>query len=198
VPITFVDDGQASASLQQVAQDVATILTPSEEILYVALQNVTAMSIKKDSAVATSNRLILFRPSVFGSRSFSDFLWEDVQNVTLKDGMLSSELPVELIDGRAETLGGLDKGQARRFYGICQQKEQEWREKRRIRDLEEARARAGGIHLGSPGMMSGAAAPSSAEDPVEKLKRAKALLDAGLISEVEYETLKAKIIASLS
>ena len=196
------DDAGApgSASHEQVARDVATILTANEQILHVAIQNATALSVKKDSAVATSNRLILYRPSVFGGTRFSDFLWEDVQNIRLEEGMLSSELRVELVDGRADTLGGLDKEQARRFYGVCQQKEQEWREKRRIRDLEEARARSGGVHFGAPGVMADTPTSGSvpAEDPVEKLRKAKALLDEGLISEVEYETLKAKIIASLS
>lgn len=61
-------------------------------------------------------------------------------------------------------LDGPDKDQAKRLYGICQQMEQKWREKRRIREMEEARARAGGIVMGAP-----AAAP--AEDPVGKLPR---------------------------
>lgn len=197
VPIVHMDPGQDSAALRRVAGDVATILTPNEQILFVVLQNRTAITLKKDSAVATSNRLLLYRPSVFGGRNFSDYLWEDVKNVELKDGMFSSELHVELMDGRTDVLGGLDKGQARRFYGIAQQKEQEWREKRRIRDLEEARARAGGVHFGGAVGQSGGAA-GSAEDPVERLAKAKAMLDQGLITEAEYETLKAKIIASMT
>jgi hypothetical protein len=88
-------------------------------------------------------------------------------------------------------MGNLDKAQVRRLYGISQQKEQEWREKRRIRDMEEARARSGGVHFAPQ-----AAATPGADDPVQKLAKAKAMLDQGLITEPEYESLKAKIIAS--
>jgi hypothetical protein len=193
IGVQQVDPDQDRDMLAKIAGDVRTILTANEDILYVVLQNVTALTIKKDSVVATTNRLIMYRPSLLGRVNFSDYLWEDVKDVTIKEGFLAADLTVELIDGRLETVGGLDKSQVRRLYAIAQQKEQEWREKRRIRDLEEARARSGGIHMPMPAAPA-AAAPT--EDPVQKLARAKAMLDQGLISEAEYETLKAKIIAS--
>ena len=192
IPVQQIDPEQDRAMLAKVAGDVRTILTPNEEILYVALQNVTALSLKKDSVVATNNRVIFYRPSVLGRVNFADYLWEDVRNVAIKEGFLAADLTVELIDGRVDQAGNLDKSQIRRLYAICQQKEQEWREKRRVRDLEEARAKSGGIQMSVPQAAGGA----PTEDPVQKLARAKAMLDQGLISEAEYETLKAKIIAS--
>ena len=192
IPVQEIDPDQDRASLAKVARDVGTILTPNEEILYVALQNVTALSISKDSVVATNNRVIFYRPALLGRVDFADYLWEDVKNVAIKEGLLAAELSVELIDGRTDRAGNLDKSQIRRLYAISQQKEQEWREKRRVRDMEEARARSGGIQMSMPQSMAGA----PAEDPTQKLARAKAMLDQGLISEAEYESLKAKIIAS--
>ncbi len=60
--------------------------------------------------------------------------------------------------------------------------------------MEEDRAKEGGV------FMQGAA-PSSvasvAEDPVERLAKAKRMLDQQLISEAEYETLKAKILSDI-
>ena len=192
IPVQQIDPDQDRSVLARVAREVGTILTPNEEILYVALQNATALSVVKDSVVATNNRLIFYRPSVIGRVDFADYLWEDVKNVAIKEGLLAAELSVELIDGRADRVGNLDKSQIRRLYAISQQKELEWREKRRIRDMEEARARSGGIQMSVPQVETGA----PAEDPAQKLARAKAMLDQGLISEAEYETLKAKIIAS--
>jgi hypothetical protein len=191
-PIQQVDPDQDRGTLSKVASDVRTILTPNEEILYIALQNVTALSMKKDSAIATNNRLIFHRPAMFGRVNFADYQWEDVKNVTMKEGMMAAELIAEMVDGRIDRVGGLDKSQIRRLYSICQQKELEWREKRRLRDLEEARARSGGFHMATPQAQTNA----PTEDPVEKLAKAKAMLDQNLISEAEYETLKAKIIAS--
>jgi hypothetical protein len=191
-----VDPGQDRIALQRVAGEVGTILTPNEEILYIALQNRTALSMKKDSAVATSNRLILYRPSMLGRVTFADFPWEDVVNVTIRDGLISSELQAEVSGGRREVVGNLDKAQTRRLYSVCQQKEQEWREKRRARRMEEDRARAGGVQVNVPVLQAGAEGNPGEQDPVARLAKAKAMLDQGLISEAEYESLKAKIIAS--
>jgi hypothetical protein len=42
----------------------------------------------------------------------------------------------------------LRKDQAQAMYRICQQHDQVWREKRRIRELEELRAKSGGVQFG--------------------------------------------------
>ena len=191
--IKEVDPSQSSETLKKIAAEVGRILTPNEEVLYIALQNATALSIKKDCVVATSNRVIIYQPSVLGRVDFTDFLWQDVSNARIKQGMLSTEFTAETTDGRKALVGGLDKDQAKRLYGICQQMEQEWREKRRVRQMEEERARSGGVHFQAP---SGGA-PAAAEDPVEKLAKAKKMLDQQLISEAEYDSLKAKILASM-
>ncbi|MCL4465453.1 MAG: SHOCT domain-containing protein [Chloroflexi bacterium] len=102
---------------------------------------------------------------------------------------------IRTADRAIATLGGLDKEQAKRFYGIAQQMENEWREKRRVRQMEEDRAKAGGVYLGTAGV--NLAGSQTVEDPVAKLGKAKAMLDQGLISEAEYESIKAKILASM-
>lgn len=91
--------------MQSSAAEVAKILTPNEEILYVALQNWTSMSAWKDSVVATSNRLILHRSHAFGRVDFSDLPWQDVKNVSIEQGVLSTDLTVETTGGRKSSPG---------------------------------------------------------------------------------------------
>jgi hypothetical protein len=87
---------------------------------------------------------------------------------------------------------GLRKDEAQAVYRICQSQEQAWREKRRLRELEELRAKSGGFQ----GAVSQDGATSqSNEDPTERLKKAKNMLDAGLISDSEFETIKARVIS---
>jgi PH (Pleckstrin Homology) domain-containing protein len=194
IPIRHVEPDQDAEALQKVARDVAKILTPTEEILYIATQNATALSIRKDSVVVTTNRIIGFSPGVLGRVSFNDFQWQDVLDVSMKQGMLSTEIVISTAAGQHE-VGAIDKEQAKRLYGIAQQLEQEWREKRRVREIEEARAKAGGVYMGT---LPGQPAPTTAapaEDAVAKLAKAKAMLDQNLISDVEYEALKAKVLA---
>jgi hypothetical protein len=92
--------------------------------------------------------------------------------------------------------GGLDKASAQAVYRICQAKEQSWREKRRIRELEELRAKSGGIQLGG-GVGMPIAGERTSTDPVERLAQAKEMLEKGLITDAEYEGMKAKVIAEM-
>jgi hypothetical protein len=192
IPIRYADASQQTEALQKVAADVSKILTPNEEILYIALQNNTALSIAKDSVVATTNRIICYKPSILGRVQFEDFLWQDVKDAKITQGFLATNFAVETVKGQRAELTSLDKDQAKRLYAICQQMEQEWREKRRVREMEESRAKAGGVHIAPP---QSASAP--AEDPVAKLAKAKLMLDLSLISDSEYESLKAKILSSM-
>jgi hypothetical protein len=88
---------------------------------------------------------------------------------------------------------GLRRSEGQAVYRICQSQDQAWREKRRVRELEELRARSGGIQV-SPGTLGVGAAAES--DAVRRLQEAKQLLEARLISDAEYEAIKAKVISS--
>jgi hypothetical protein len=99
-------------------------------------------------------------------------------------------------------IDGLRKEEAEAVYRYCQTQEQAWREKRRIREMEELRAKSGGIHLNSLGATSeGRALPTAgvheSDDPAARLQRSKQMHQQGLISDAEYESVKAKIVSML-
>ena len=197
VPIQVVEPTQDKTVLTKIADDVSRLLTPGEEIVYVVLQ-VRGVG-RRDAVVATTNRLMIYRPALIGGVSFDDFSWQDIKNVHLKQGMTGSDITVETVEGKTAKAGWLEKDQAKRLYALAQQKEQEWREKRRVRQMEESRAAAGGVYFGGPqGQAAGSTEAPSTASPMEKLAQAKSMLDAGLISETEYEGVKAKIIASMT
>ena len=193
-PVREVSQDQDRGAIEKIAADVAPMLTQDEHIFYVALQNSTALSMAKDAVLATNNRVIFYKPGMLGRMELQDFPWKDVKDCHFNQGFLSSEFSVETVHGQRFLLGNLNKEQTKRLYAICQQIEEEWREKRRLREMEENRARAGGIYVGT----STAAAPAQAsEDPLEKLAKAKKMLDMQLISQEEFDALKAKILQSL-
>jgi hypothetical protein len=87
---------------------------------------------------------------------------------------------------------------------ISRAQDQAWREKRRIRELEELRARAGGIQFGGGGAYAtpagvadfgAGAAAGAAPDATRRLSEAKKLLDERLITDSEYEAIKARILS---
>lgn len=203
ISIRHADESQQGADIQAVAREVLTILTRGEEIEYICRQNFNAGP-KRDSVIATTNRLIFYEPQLFGRFNFRDYLWRDVEDANLSQGMLSSELTVTLIGGVVERIRNLDKEQARRIYTICQGYEEEWREKRRLRDLEAARARSGGFvyppsapEPPAPPPAPAPPSPPAADDPVKKLAQLKAMLDQGLIEQAEYDAVKQRILDTM-
>ena len=63
-----------------------------------------------------------------------------------------------------------------------------------MRELEELRARSGGIQV-MAGAPVGGTPTTAGDDAVRRLQEAKRLLDARLITDAEYEAIKAKIVS---
>jgi hypothetical protein len=178
-----------------------SILIPAESLEAWAVQRrIFALTHRRLLIAATSGRLVWMHRKLIAGFDLANVRWQDLEDVSLQVGLFSAELtvragrPADLASegaGGAQTyhFPGLRKEQAQAVYRICQAQDQAWREKRRIRELEELRARAGGIQLG--GGVYGA--PASAPDA--RLAEAKKLLDERLITDSEYEAIKARILS---
>jgi hypothetical protein len=179
------------------------VLIPGENLEAFAIQRrVFALTHRRLLVAATSGRLVVLVRRLFGGFDVSTIRWQDLEEVTLRVGMLSAELALRAnkatdlaslaTAGAAQVrLQGLRKAQAQAVYRICQAQDQAWREKRRVRELEELRARSGGIQVGTAPLGQ---APAGA-DAVQRLQEARQLLEAKLITDAEYEAIKAKIVS---
>ncbi len=152
-----------------------------------------------DCAVATNRRFMVVRQKMLGRMSFDDYLWEDLFNAKLNQGMMFSTLSFQTAGGAIHKVEYLPKVQAKKLYSICQRHEENAREVRRQKELEARRASAGGINFAPP---PAAAAPlpvaaAAAVDPVEKLASLKKMLDAGLIEQHEFDAKKAEVLAEM-
>lgn len=198
---------EQSGRIGAAAKRLRELLVPQETLEAVAVQRrIFALSHRRHLAGATSGRLIILTRGLFGGFAINDIRWQDLKDVHLRVGMIGATVRVNALDNsdlalsgrldRVATIGGLRKDEAQRLYTICQTHEQQWREKRRIRELEELRAKSGGITLGG---MAGAPATSAGEgdSAVTRLERAKEMRDKGLISDSEYEAIKARLVSSL-
>ena len=183
-----------------------SVLIPGETLEAWAIQmRLFALLHRRLLIAATSGRLVVLTRRLLGGFDVTTIRWQDLEEVTLHVGMLSAELALRA--GKATDLAslgasgsqqvefrGLRRDQAQAVYRICQSQDQAWREKRRVRELEELRARSGGIQVGpAPAALGGASGES---DAVRRLQEAKQMLDARLITDAEYEAIKAKIISS--
>jgi hypothetical protein len=131
IPIRYVDPEQDAKAVQAIAREAARILAPGEEIIFIAAENRTAMSVKRDSVVITTTRIIAIRPGPLARVAFHDYPWHDVLDVCMKEGMLSTEIVIETSTGQQQ-VGWVASEQAKRLYEIARQIERDWRERRRI------------------------------------------------------------------
>jgi hypothetical protein len=194
-----------AAGFEQPLAQLRSVLIPGETVEACAIQmRLFALLHRRLLIAATSGRLIVLTRKLLGGFDVTTIRWQDLEEVTLRVGMLSADLALRA--GKATDLAslgasgsqrvefrGLRRDQAQAVYRICQGQDQAWREKRRVRELEELRARSGGIQVSSGPLSLGTAGES---DAVRRLQEAKQLLDARLITDAEYEAIKAKIISS--
>jgi len=186
------------------------LLTAGESIEAVAVQHrLFALTHPRICIAATSGRLIALDRHLLGGFDSLDVRWQDLKETRIRAGIVaaeltllaraSSDLNIVAETDRVLTFAGLCKDQAQAVYRICQQHDQVWREKRRVRELEELRAKSGGVQLGvntAPPTDAAAGAGVPAE-PARRLRQAREMLEARLITDAEYESIKAKIIANL-
>jgi hypothetical protein len=202
-------------SVRKALDTVRGLLTEGETLEAWAVQHrLFALTHRRVCIAATSGRFILLTRHLLGGYDSADIRWQDLKETRIRAGILaadltlvaqaSADLNISSDVNRVWTFEGLRKDQAQAIYRICQQHDQVWREKRRVRELEELRARSGGVQFGNaagiatPGAgAADAAAPGAESEAARRLRQARDMLDAKLISDAEYESIKAKIISGL-
>jgi hypothetical protein len=194
---------QDETGLERPLQYLRSVLIPTETLEAWAVQRrMFALARRRLLVAATSGRLVVITRQLLGGFDVTDMRWQDLEEVTLHVGVFGANLMIRA--GGATDLAsqgasgarrlefqGLRKEQAQAVYRICQAQDQAWREKRRIRELEELRARSGGMQV-TAGSATGGNVQS---DAVRRLQEAKQMLDARLITDAEYESIKAKIVS---
>jgi hypothetical protein len=201
---------EVEPGLRKALDHLQSVLIAGESLEAWAVQRrVYALQHRRLLVAATSGRLICIARNLLGGFDLRDLRWQDLEEVRLQVGIFAANLFVR--SGRAADLAsqgasgshtmefrGLRSAQAEAVYRICQTQDQAWREKRRIRELEELRARAGGIQLGTASAAAAAtgAAAGAPSEAMRRLQEAKQMLEAKLITDSEYEAIKARIFAS--
>lgn len=203
-PANITDD----ASSHRALDTLRGLLTVGETLEAWAMQHrLFALTHRRVCIAATSGRFISLSRRLLGGYDSGDIRWQDLKETRIRAGILSADLTLvaqtssDLNIGsevdRVWTFEGLVKDQAQSIYRICQQHDQVWREKRRVRELEELRAKSGGVQIGSSPAYSSADAAGAESEPTRRLRQAREMLEAKLISDSEFESIKAKIVSGL-
>ena len=193
----FISEQQKPTQVSEIFSKVSGILTKDERITYISIQNKPIVNVQPDAVVLTNRRFIVYRPKMFGRVDFEDYIWRDLNDANLKEGMMGSTITLHTVTGKIISIDYLPKPQARKVYSTAQEMEERVREERRLREMEETRAAAGGVVI-QGGMTPGFGNPTSpTEDPVQKLKQLKDMMDATLITQGEYEAKRQAILSRM-
>jgi hypothetical protein len=199
----------ADSGIEKAMEHLQDLLIEGEMLDAWAVQlRIFALTHRRTVIAATSGRFLALKRGLLGGFELTDLRWQDLKDATIRVGIFGADLTLVAstmadlaLDERADrrlTFTGLQKDKAQQVYRLCQGQEQAWREKRRVRELEEMRAKSGGVQINSGPALAPPPLPGSqSSDAVIRLQQAKQMIDAKLISDAEYEALKAKILGGL-
>jgi hypothetical protein len=200
------DNSSEDLRLNKALEHLNSVLVSGETLEAWAIQRrLFALTNRRILIAATSGRFIEIKRGLFGGYDMTDFRWQDLGDARIKVGIFgadifmkiygSTDLAISKDSNQVLVLPGFRKDQAEKIYRLAQAQDQSWREKRRIRELEELRAKSGGVTIGTNAGSQQTA--NATEDAASKLEQAKQMLEKKLITDSEYESIKARIISGL-
>jgi hypothetical protein len=215
----FLNEEQDQKAVEKVYTRLNDLLNTGEEILYIAVQKKPLVNLFPDCIAITNKRILFFTPANLGlTLKFVDFVWKDVIDVATKEELIGAVFSIKTTNGAEMGVDYLPKVQARKLYQYAQERKEEEREARRLRDLEEKRAESGAVQFENPSIAAFQHATTPVQPPAfvtpimpppvvheepkadeltEKLKKLRTLFDNGLISQEEYNHKKLELLSDL-
>jgi hypothetical protein len=192
------------ANISKALEHLNSVLVKGETLeAWTVQRRLFALNHRRILIAATSGRFIKIQRGIFGGFEMTDFRWQDLSDAKIKVGIFgadifmkiygSTDLAMSKNSDQVLILKGFRKEETQQIYRLAQAQDQSWREKRRIRELEELRAKSGGLNLGNS--LGIPQSGNTSEDAVTKLQQAKQMLDNKLITDSEYESIKARLIS---
>lgn len=189
----FLNEKQNPKAVEKALRKLSELLTRNETIEYIAVQKKPMLNMSPDCIALTNRRIIFCMPKSFGlSMNFEDLMWKDVADCHIKEGIMGATFTAVTVRRRRHYMEYLPKAQARLLYRYAQEREEEMTEYRRQRELENARAAAGGVVVQTNESKKESA--EQKDDLLENLKKLKQLLENDLISKEEFDSKKSEIL----
>jgi hypothetical protein len=204
----FINEEQDPKTAEKVLAKIEDMLTPGEQVIYLAVQKKPAVTLIPDSIVITDKRIVFCIPGNLGlTTNFQIFLWKDIKEVSFKEEFFGARFTAVPLSGENFTVDYIPKVQARKLYQYCNQQLE------RLKDLEKEQALKAQQQTSFESkpvveeiiqsMPTGPSVPvpevaSALEDELtQKLQKLKGLFERGLITQEEYEAKKADILSQL-
>lgn len=190
----------AGSSASAIIDTIGPLMARGEHVCHLVVQDqVKAMTLWPSALVLTNRRVMVVSRKMMG-QSFLDLFWGEVHDAHLVENWKGGVFAVQSVQNAQLRVDCLPVHQARAAYAFAQRAEELAAEWRRVRRLEEERARARGVALSDlPGYSQGPApsTPADTGDVETLLRRLQDLRDKGLISEQEYQQKRNDVLSRL-
>lgn len=200
--LLFLTFAGAEARANKASKIISTTLMSDETVVVQGIQHrVFALFSRRVTLAITNSRIIIVRRGLFGGFKMSDIQWKDLKDARMEQNVLDSICGSNLsfqhfnVGAGWMNVNGVNSDVAATIYSRAQSEEQQWEEKRRVRAMEEVRAAAGGVTVHT-GQAHGVAAVPAGNRMLAEITEAKKLMDAGVISDAEFQEMKSKILAA--
>lgn len=191
----------AEGRAQKAFHQIKTTLMTDEQVVAQGIQHrIFGLFARRAVVAITNSRIIIVRRGILGGFKMSDIQWKDLADAKLEQNVLEnicgSNLMFKHLNANAlwMAVDGIDTETASTIYSRAQSEEHAWEEKRRVRAMEEVRAAAGGVVVHNAPQSN--ATPQAGNRMLAEIQEAKKLLDAGVISDAEFQEMKSKILAA--
>ena len=132
----FINDEQDPKTAEKVLAKIEDMLTPGEQVVYLAVQKKPAVTLIPDSIVVTDKRLIFCKPGNLGlTTNFEIYSWKDIKEVSFKEEFFGAKFTAVPLTGENLTVDYIPKVQARKLFQFCNQQLERDRELERQRPL---------------------------------------------------------------
>lgn len=201
--LLFLTYAGAERRAEKAKKIVATTLMADEEVIAKEVQHrVFALFSRRVTIAITNSRIIIIRRGLIGGFKMQDIQWKDLKDAKIDqnvmDSICGSNLQFRHQNGATGvmTVDGVPSDVASTIYSRSQSEEHAWEEKRRVRAMEEVRAAAGGVVVHAGQTPASAPQAPAGNRMLNEIQEAKKLLDAGVISDAEFQEMKSKILAA--
>lgn len=190
---------KSSTRIPQIEAKLADTVMKEENVIAKAIQLKPFAFFHRRLLIAiTNSRVILIKRGLFGGFVMQDFQWKVMHDAKMEENVLPNICGSNLkfvTEVGLISIDGIETKVASIIYKKAQEEEQAWIEKRRIREIEESRAKSGGVTIQTGQHAGQAGGDGKIASMTEEIEKAKRLLDSGTITDVEFNEIKAKILS---
>jgi hypothetical protein len=137
--------------------------------------------------IITNKRAIIYKAKLMGHET-QDIPLESITNIEIKKGLAQSEIKIHIGSDDVE-IEDIPNDDAERAVSIL---------KTNLENQKKASQEVSNPQISEPKASAPEVSASPAQgDPVQRLKKLKDMLDAGLISQAEYDSKKAEILSKM-